>query len=176
MDIREEGGTDTGRESIKDKLDAVIELLEEKERKKKEFKLPFGQRFGAKRKIKKGYALVVVLKRNRTTMMNFLPIENGLVYLDKNKTYHLAAAECVFMYKKYPVIFLPEWSLIPIGYKEITGADNMDDVTQKVVATVSKLAQNDMIKRKGGFKMSWLLILVGLAVVGYIVFTQFVKK
>jgi len=162
-------------ESLKDKMDKLIGIFEEQGKRKKkgkQFRLPFGM--GNKKKIQKGWVIVILLKTNKTMDIKFLPIENEMVYLKDNETFHLAAVDFVMRYKKYPVIILPEWDLKPISVDELMGKcreDNNWALPQKVIINASKLIASQKKKGFGG-GIIWIVIIIAAA---YFIMQMFKK-
>mgnify|MGYP003131861834 CR=1 FL=1 len=160
-------------EGLNTKIDRLVELIEEKEKKKeKKFKLPFNKSFGAKPKIKRNYVLVFLLRTNGKMVIRFLPIEEMMVHLKENDTYHEASPKYIGYYKNYPVMILPEWSVRPISKERLIEQDIKEGTTtlgQKVAINAMKLSQLKKKTNIMGSGMFWLVI--GGIVVLYFIYT-----
>lgn len=104
-------------ESLSDKMQRVIELLEKNNTKVRLPKL-------SEIKKRKGYCLVWVLRTNGWSKIYKLPIEDNVVKVPSIisgdlPTYHEVGAEHIFFYKKYPVVFIPEWDMKPISKPQL---------------------------------------------------------
>ena len=175
----EETTTGTGR--ISDKLDKLIEHFDaEKKEKDKKIKLP--KLSG--RKLKKNFVLAMILRTNKEVEIRPVKIEDNMIYLKDNQTYHLALADFVLnlktkkLGKRYPFIILPEWDLKPISIDELQGKSidaNRLAMPQKIIIQAMKQAQIE--KKKGGMK--GILIIIGIIAaiaVGYFIVTTITKK
>ena len=162
-----------------DKLNATLERLEGGGKKKKlgvkkPFKVPFGLRMGAPGKIKKNYALMLRIKTNGTLKPEWTQIVDEMVYVKENNTYHLASANYVLKWGKFPVIILADWSLRPFNPVENytdTVKSNELSAPQKVVIEAVKRAQLEM-KVKKGFDAKWLIWIAIGAIILFVVITQ----
>jgi len=161
---------------LNEKLDAVLEALDEdKKRKEKKFKLPFSVKAGHKAKIKKGWILVFIIKNNGNITPRYVPVEDQMIYLKDNKTYHLASSEYLGYYGQHPVIFLYENSLEPLVLNKLME----DTVKEKKLADPQRVIINAMelaaARLKGGSSLFgksiiWLIVLG--VVVAYIAYTS----
>lgn len=138
----------------------ALDVFTGKKRIDKEFKLPFRLKIGEKQKLKKNYALVLWIKNNGYTDLDFAPIEDDFVYNKSSGTWHQATADYTLWYKKYPLLIIPEYSNIP--YKPKDHAKMIEDQglssrAQKVLMEIQKKA--DMAgKKKFGGNMLWIII------------------
>jgi len=158
---------------LTDKLDKIVELLQKDiTKKEKKFKLPFGV---SDKKIKKNWIIVILLRTNKNLDIRFLPIENDMIRLKDNETYHLATTDFVLRYKKYPVIILPEWSLKPIAPDELmeqTIQNKEYALPQKVIINAVKMAQLKDQKKGLGGGIIWIIVAIVGAIVAYQVFLK----
>ena len=151
-----------------DEIAKYIELQKEQEGKSKgkKFKLPFGVMVGSKNKIKKNNVLVFSISSNGSIDIKFVPVINEMIYLPNHQLYHLASADYMLRYKKYPVIIQPEWSLIPFSPKdhlEKTEKNKEISLPQKVIINAVKLAQLKLKTPLGGKAILWVIIgIVGI--------------
>jgi len=130
-----------------------------RKKKEKEFKIPKEKKL--KRLLKKNYAMVFFLRNNRSLDINMVPIENDMIYMKESNTYHAANAEYILKYKKYPVMIVPEWSLLPFSSKEhseLSDTAGLGAKAQKVIINATKLAQLKEHKGMGGKTILWIII------------------
>jgi hypothetical protein len=164
-----------GLTSRLDELTKRIEEQEEKTVKKKEkgFKIPTKLGVG---KLKQNYVLVLRLKTNQQIVVDKLPINDDMIYLKDNDTYHSATTDCVWRYKNFPVLVLPEWSLQPLNPTELyeKSVQNKELVLpQRALIKAIELSQ---IKKKKGGNI-WLIVGIIIALVaGIAILSQVLKK
>jgi hypothetical protein len=154
-------------------LNKDMEEIKNKLEPKKKFKLPFGTKMGATSKVKKNYVLALVLRENGGLDIKWLPINDGMVYYSRNKTFHVATTDYIGYYKKYPYIILPEWRLQPISRDELINEKTDNEASsQKVLIDIMERA-----KLKGGGlgggKLLWIII--GLAAAFYMIYSSQTK-
>lgn len=167
-------GSPTGITSRLDELTKRLEEQEHKEKKKEEktLKIP---KIGLG-KLKKNYVLLVRLKTNQQMVMERVPIEDDMIYLRDNDTYHSATTDCVWRYKGLPVMILPEWSLQPINptdlfEKSVTNKELV--LPQRALIKAIELSQIKK-KKKGNI---WLIVGIIIAIVAIVfVLSQVLKK
>ena len=125
---------------------------------KKKFRLPGRTRL-SRNNLKRNYAIVQLLKRNKEIDFLKLQIEDGMVNIPINGTFHAVKADDVMGYQKQPFIIVPEWDLTAYNpYNTIK--DNNITTAQKVIINAVKRAQ---MKEKKPLPGKTLLI--GLVVV-----------
>ena len=139
---------------------SAFDVVTGKKRIDKEFKIPLLMRIGEKQKLKKNYALVMWIKNNGYTSLDFAPIEDDFVYNKHSRTWHQATADYTLWYKKYPLLIIPEYSNIP--YKPKDHAKMIEDKglssrAQKVLMEIQKKAESAGKKKFGG-NILWLII------------------
>lgn len=157
------GGVEKGK--LTDKLDKLIDMMEDKETKKKEKKIKFPK--VSIRKLKKNYLIVFLLKTNRQIEPKVLKIEDGMVYLKDNETFHLATTDYIYRYKNYPAVILPEWDLKPISFDELMGKaidEKRLALPQKIIIQAMKQAQ--LQQKKKGSNVIWIILIVIAVVAG----------
>lgn len=156
--------------SIAEQLNDIKGLLkEEKEAKKKKFRLPWRARVG-KAKVKKNWIGVWRLNENRTITPFKTKIEEG-VFEDKEGSPFLGMSEYVWYWKNKPIIITPSWSFEPIGSKRLTE----DAVRLQTLNVGRKLLKNhlergQMETAKKKFGMGPIIIIGVLAVIGYFIY------
>jgi hypothetical protein len=168
------------RGGLSDKLDRVVDLMEaqtiQKEKKKKEFKLPFGVQFGAKPKLKRNFALVVYLRTNGRIKFMLLPIRDEKVYVRETDKFHEVTAGDTFYFKNYPVVIIPEWSLKPFSPREHFDTT----VKEKALASPQRVLINAMessqIKTRGGLGGKAIFIIGVIGVVALYIIVQAFSK
>lgn len=161
-------------ERITEKLDKIIEALEDEKLKKKEKKLIKFPRLPSY-KLRKNYVIVILLKTNKQIDVTALPIEDGMIYLKQNKTFHLATTDVVLRYKNYPVIILPEWDLQPLSVDELMGKaieQNRLALPQKIIIQAMKQAQ---LQPKKKLNIGIILIIIGIIAVGFFLLSKLKK-
>lgn len=98
-------------ESLKDKLDKLIEIT--KNQKQKKFRMPLNIRLFAKGRTKKDYVIVQYLKTNGNVQFKLVPVKDNTTEI--NEIYHEVTAGDILRYKGYPLIIQPEWSITPFS-------------------------------------------------------------
>lgn len=185
--VQEETASTVLGVNLSDKVaDKIIERIEDEGNKKgkkikpKHFKLPSRARRGVKRKLANNHVLVFLLRSNNTLGVEFLPIENEMIYLKNNQTYHLASSDSVFLYQykklTYPAIILPEWSMVPLDLKNVRNIVNnngLDADGQQVAIKAINMAELKPSKKLGGNQLI-LIVLGGLAALYFV--TQAIGK
>ncbi|UCD20533.1 MAG: hypothetical protein JSW08_02010 [archaeon] len=164
-----------GRGGIRERLDGLENTLEQlgrldkKERKKK---LKILKKV-SNQKLRKNYVIVFLLKTNLQIDAKLAQIEDGTIYLDKERTYHVATPDSIWRYKKYPAIILKEWDLKPLTpyelYEETVQSQSLSH-PQKFLIDVMMRAQ---LKKKG-MKINMLWIILGI--VGVVVIMALIGK
>ena len=106
-------------ESLKDTVKKLKELMEKKElenkpkeKKVREFKIPFSGRVKG-RKLKNNWITVLEVNENRNGQFKKYPIQDQTVMIDKVP--RLATADNVIMIGKNPLLILPKYSVKPIS-------------------------------------------------------------
>lgn len=160
-------------ETISQKLDKIIEKIEQQDNGKK-FKSPVG--FFGRQKLKnksKDYCIVQILRTNGNVEFKVMRIEDNVIKLD-NESFHEASADYIMRYKRYPLIILPEWNIKPLSNKvePFKASDNFNEATKEgTLTSTEKFILNrihaDLIKPKSSINI-WV-VLIGLAVVGGVV-------
>jgi hypothetical protein len=128
-------------------------------------------------KAKKGYAVVVVLRNNGNLDIQKLPIIDSMIRLKGNDTFHLAEADYIWRYKKYPVIIQPEFSSEPIragALAKETREDGKGVDAQTFIIKAIEMANLQPPKKKGGGGKIFLFAIIGIVVLYIII--QYVTK
>ncbi len=152
------------RESLKAKLDRLIELTENQKAKK--FRLPLGARLFAKMKAKKDYVIVQYIKTNGNVVFKMVPIKDNTTMI--NEVYHEATAGDILRYKGLPLIIQPEWSITPFSprtHMKETVAEGKLSSAEKYIINRIKM---DLVKKtKFNVKAVGILIfiLIGAAII-----------
>lgn len=128
-----------------------------------------------KGKVKKGYVLVMLLKKNHYLEIRKLKVVDDNVYLKDNETYHMTGRENIVMYKKDPVILLPEDSIEPITIEMLNRKIDENKSTVKPQKQIIHLMENAKLAEQNKPKRSMKgIIVVGLILVGgYMLGKQF---
>jgi hypothetical protein len=150
--------------SLKDKVDEIYERFQQfdESKSKKKYKLPLSQRIGAAGKIKKGYILVFLLTTNGTINPKFLPVEKDIIYLKKNRTFHIASSNYMWRYGKYPAIILNEYNLEPLNPKEMYEQALKDKKIAWNEEFLVYLMEQMQLKKKTSFG-GWTIIIIAVA-------------
>jgi len=159
-----------------------LESEEVKRVKKKEFKLPFGIKMNAKKAIKRGKVLCVLLRSNKSLEFRIVPIFGGLVQID-NYSYNAYESDAVYVYKRLPVIVAFEWRMLNVGgiaEKDycVVGGSNTEEHAKKnslinhaqqaIIRSFEEAKTGDGKKKKKGMNPLFLIIgvVVAIAVLG----------
>jgi len=163
--------------------DEVLSKLQEKGlviddgKKPKNFKLPVTQRIGAKGKIKKNHVLVILLKTNGNVQIKLFKIDEDMIYLKESDTYHSANTDYIGYYKNYPVIILPEWDLKPLSRRDLwEKAEGGRYAKPQSIIIHNVERASGLLKKKKSFGGSLIWIILGLCVVGYLVYSMVLGK
>lgn len=151
----------TEEESLKTKLDKIVQKLDEQETKKK-FKLPLSVRMSQGNIRRKNHAVIMLIRTNGAVQFKMTKIEDNTIRL--NETYHDASADYVLRYKKYPILIIPEWTTEPFSPEEnLRKAEKEGTLTAGQRYILAKM-KADTIKNKMEF--NWKIILILLIVGG----------
>jgi len=128
-------------------------------------------------KAKKGYAIVIILRNNGNLDIQKLPIIDSMIRLKGNDTFHLAEADYIWRYKKYPVIIQPEFSSEPIRAgalaKEVREQGKGIDAQTFIIKAI-EMANLQPPKGRIGSGRIFLFIILGIVVLYLII--QFITK
>jgi|SRR3990167_9575062 len=197
MDIQQErqSGTTAGtklnrfQQKIIEKLKEEI-TKEEIEKKKQGF---FSKMFSSNKsplekklkinnaKQKKGFVSVILIRDNGSIDIKKLKIENDMLYLNDNKAYHMANADYIMRFKKYPVIIIPEWSVEPLSPTyfspvedaKLSRKEGRGLEAQKFSIKAAEMSMLD--KKKSGGNARWLIIIVIGVIILYVIYTYLIK-
>jgi len=155
-------------ETINEKLDRLIESIEQSGRKKK-FRMPMGIKM-QKGKIRKNYAIVLIIKTNGSVFFKMVQIEDNTIKI--GETYHEATAKYVLRYRRFPMIILPEWNITPLSEPEnevFSPEKNLKEAMDKgKLSSAEKFILHaikmDLVKVKP--KMNIIMIVVIIAAIG----------
>lgn len=146
---------------------AINEYFEKQNLKEKKFRYPFGKKVGKSQKTK-NYVTLILLKDNGRIDYKKYQIQDQTIIHDTIP--RLANAGYVFHDKKNnPVIILPEWSVRPISAAEnyqLSLEDGSNINGYKILMAAMLRNKVDEKKKVG----SWLAWVLGLIVVGVIIF------
>jgi hypothetical protein len=179
MVLGEEEGRTATNITFTDKVaDRIIDKLSEKEKKgflKRLFKgskSPIPVKID-ENKMKKGWVIVILLRTNGNLDIQKLPISEGMIRLKDNETYHMAEADYIWRYKKYPVLILPEFSVEPlkaINLAEEVRKEGKGVDAQRFIIKAIEMSQIEK-KKMGGSKV--ILWIIAAIVIIYLAF-QFI--
>lgn len=155
-------------ETINEKLDRLIEGIEQSGRKKK-FRMPMGIKM-QKGKIRKNYAIVLIIKTNGSVFFKMVQIEDNTIKI--GETYHEATAKYVLRYRRFPMIILPEWNITPLSEPEtevFSPEKNLKEAMDKGKLSAAEkfilhAIKMDLVKAKP--KMNIITIVVIIAAIG----------
>ena len=155
----------TEEETVKEKLDRLIDALDKQEEKK--FKLPLGIRMN-KGKLRKGFVIVQIVRTTGQVDFKVVKVDNDAIDLGKKlPLYHEATAEHILHYRKYPLIIIPEWNIRPFSprenYAKAVEAGTLTTAEKVIIAKI----EGEQIKKK--MAINWLWVLIIFAVLGCIV-------
>tara|TARA_R100000656_G_scaffold108773_1_gene80859 strand:+ start:522 stop:1046 length:525 start_codon:yes stop_codon:yes gene_type:complete len=149
------------------------EMEKEPEKGDKKFKLPGGITFGSKTKIKKGYVVVQLLRHNGSVDFKLLPTEDALVYIKDKGTSHNASAPYMWIFKKYPMLILPEWDLNPVTKKRLHDITKRDKSSAEDQKTLIRILEQVDTKKKLGISGNAIFWIIGAVGIGYVIFQAF---
>lgn len=168
------------RKGISDKIakkvaDNLFELQTKKgkSKEKKFMKIKMNQS-----QLKKGFINVILLKTNGGIDLKKIKIEDGAVYLNENKTFHMSQAHHLWYYKKFPVMLLPEWTVEPINrsqWSEKTLKDGTNvDAEKFIIKKAEEFAAGMKPPRTSPFgnPLVWLII-GGVIILLYLISSWF---
>ena len=155
-------------ETINEKLDRLIEGIEQSGKKKK-FRMPMGIKM-QKGKIRKNYAIVLIIKTNGSVFFKMVQIEDNTIKI--GETYHEATAKYVLRYRRFPMIILPEWNITPLSEPEtevFSPEKNLKEAMDKGKLSAAEkfilhAIKMDLVKAKP--KMNIITIVVIIAAIG----------
>lgn len=164
--------------TLKEKIDILFEKAAKEEPKKNKFNLPLSIRI-MKGKLRKNYILVLFIYMNGNTVFKLLPIEDNTVKV--NDIYYDATADYILRYKKWPLLILPEWNILPVHNSDGTETKRIepwkpkDDlgnaIDEGTLTTAEKFilakVKLEMVKPKFKMNIMALLIILGLIGGGY---------
>lgn len=102
----------TLNERITNEIAKAFEEMEEKNTKKKKFRIPFGKKVNTGQK-KKNYITLIKINENFQFSFNKIQIKDQTIMV--NKIPRLATSQYILYYKKNPFIILPSWSVEPFS-------------------------------------------------------------
>ena len=151
------------KKTLREEIVELKEILEQSKEVPKEKK--FKGKKVSNAKLKKGYVLVVLMKANNFWDFRLLPVVNGNIFLKENETFHLADTDYVGMWKKYPVVILPEWSNEPLTKEVLTRKIDENKSTIKPQKQIIHLMEDarlaEQMKPKRSAKGIMMLIVIG---------------
>ena len=156
----------TLEERITEQIEAKLKENEEKNSKKKKFKIPFGKKVGTAKK-KQNYVTIMKINENGQIKFDIKRIESQTIMEDKIP--RLATTQYVMYYKKNPVIILPSWSVEPFSpvsnlKESLTNGNNV----KGYAILLEKMQQEQLGTKKPLGGMVKLILGVALAaIIGY---------
>jgi len=156
---------------INEELNEIKSLLKEndKEKKEKKWKLPFGKKVSNGQK-KKGYVTLVKLFINGAVEFKKVRVEDQTLIEDDVP--RLSSAGYVFYFNKNPYIFLPEWNVEPFtpfsakeDFKEsITNGTN----TVGMSLLLARMLKTQALQKKqiSGI-VKWIFLAIVILGIGY---------
>lgn len=153
---------------LNEDIGEIKNLLQEQEKGKKEkkFKIPFGKRV-SKGQAKKDYVTVLKLSMNKSADFKKVQIVDQ-AFMESGVP-RLGTTDEVFYYKGKPLVILPEWSVKPLSptkefEKSLTDGSNINGykilLAKMIASTVSEK------KKMGG----WIKWVIGLALAGIVIY------
>lgn len=154
-------------ERLSDKIDKTNELLLkmlDDRNMPKEKKFGIGKLSG--QQIKKGFVLVLLLKSNNNIVVRKLQVINGNIYLKENETFHLAETDYIGIYKKWPVVILPEWSNEPLSKEMLIRKidENKSSIKpqQQIIHLMEDAKAAELTKAKKSIRgLVWIVLGIG---------------
>ena len=147
---------------------AFLEDIKEGMIKKKKIKLPRKARV-RKGKLRKGWIGIINIGENGNISGEKQKLADSSLKT-KDGIYHATdGREILFWEGKYPVILQPSWKETPLNIRKVEGELNETYGQKYVQARMMK----DAIRIKGKGNFSGLIWIVGIGVVGYILYKLF---
>ena len=140
--------------------------LEDKGKKKKKFKLPFGKKVGMAQK-KNNFVTLMKINENGQIKFDKVRIKDQTIMEDKIP--RLATTQYVMYYKKNPIIILPSWSVEPFSPSKHLEKSLEDGTNVKGFSILLEKMQKEQLGVKKPIS-GFIKIAFGLAVaalVGY---------
>jgi hypothetical protein len=129
-----------------------------KKSKKKQKKFKFLPKLG-KGKLKKNFAIIILMRTNGYLDLMRLPIEDGFVYIKKVDMRYSVTVDNVLRWNNLPVLIIQEWSLEPICptmLQRKTMDEKMSAWPQKILIDALKKGQISP-KKMGGNIILWII-------------------
>jgi hypothetical protein len=157
--------------NLKERLGRIEQGLlnlseEEKKKKEKKFRLPFGRKV-SKSQAKKNYILIIKINENGN--IDFIKKQIDEQTIMEDGVPRLAGSQYIMYYKKMPVIILPSWSVKPFSPIE-QYEKSLDDGSNK---KGYKILMNKMQKEQtfGNKQISGIIKWIfGLGILGIIAY------
>lgn len=150
-------------------LKEQIELLTQGEKKKpREFKLPTMAKLN-RRRVRDNWVTIIKINENGSLAFKKEPIIDQTVEIDGVP--RLVTAEYVLNYKNKPIIIQPSWSVLPYSPSEQyrkSLSDGSNTVGYRILLERMKAGAIGLKKKIGAGMV--IGVLVGLVVVGYLLF------
>lgn len=155
---------------IKELSEKVDMIVDPKKAKEKRWRPKFSVRKQLKSLATKNKILVNLLGTNRNAKLITAKIQDGFIVIDGK--YHACSTDFVYLMDgKFPMIVLPEWSLLPIGTKDYYDALDKNTAgveAQKIIIRAMEHAATVAHKPLGKKAIIWIIV-GGVAVI-YILF------
>lgn len=157
-------------QDIEEKIDLIADSKQKG--KDKKFKLKFGIKKELKNLAKKQKVLVCLLGTNRSAKFITATVKDEMIWI--NGIMHQCTMDFVYLMDgKWPMVVLPEWSLVPIGTKDYYDkydANTASAAAERIIIRAIESAEVMDKKKLSGKTIIWMLI--GAAVVMYALFGQ----
>jgi len=157
--------------NLKERIEEIESIFssmnaEEKKKKEKKFKLPFGKKVSTGQK-KKNFVTVVKINENSHLDIKKIQIDDQTILEDGIP--RLATAQYVFYFKKNPWIFLPSWSVEPLSAKTMFEKSQEDGSNTKGYKILMDKMQKEQLKNKKQMSgmIKWIAGLIILGIIGY---------
>lgn len=171
-------------EDISEQLDLITQKsMIEKRYKKKTFKLPSKVKSKLKKLAVKNKAQVILLQENMNIKPTIGEIKNGMLIIGE----YIGEAVGVWLWNgKFPTYIVPEWDLKPLSKDSIDGMRGISTISkeelmndtidnnrlsypEQIIIRAMELKEGMMGQKKlSGKAVIWIMI--GLAVIGYVLF------
>jgi hypothetical protein len=129
-----------------------------------------------KEKKKRGYIATMIIRSNRSLDIKNLPIQNGMIQIIENGTWHRAEGDCIMDYKGNPVMIVPEWSSEPLTATFLQEqAQKLGTKTEAQLFTIKAIEQANLGKPKMKISGKTFLFILGGIAIAYIIYQYFLK-
>ena len=158
------------QEDIKEVKSLLKETQDERDKKQKKFRIPFGKKVGKAQK-KKNF--VTIMKINENGQVGFSKKQIDEQTIIEDGIPRLAGSDYVLFYKNNPMIILPSWSVEPYSPKQqyIDSLTNGSNTKGYSVLMAKMLKETVNPKKTMGGMWKWIIGFGLAAIIVYALLT-----